>query len=72
MFDDIQYVVRFENGKYYRSGFSSDSETDELKYANKYTFEWQIIKDMYLSLYITEHNLSYKTIKVKTHYEIVD
>lgn len=72
IFGDILYVVRFDNGKFYKGGFSSDSETDELKYSSKYAFSWQPAKDMYLMVYLENKKLSYDLIKVKTHYEIVE
>lgn len=71
LFDGIQYVVKFENGKYYAGGFSSESQTDSLERANKYTFDWQVVKDMYLSVFLNEYPMKYELIKVRTHYEIV-
>lgn len=67
--EDILYVVKFENGKYYAGDFSS---TDSLNRAVKYAFDWKVAKDMYLKLYLNEYPLDYKIIKVRTHYEIVE
>jgi hypothetical protein len=72
MFDDIQYVVRFNNGKYFGYGISSNPEIVELKYAQKYSFDWQIIKDHYLQMYISNKELNYEVLKVKAYFEIVE
>jgi hypothetical protein len=70
--NDINYVVKFNNGTYYAGGFSS-GETTELKNAQKYVFDWQIVKDHYLQMYLNGNDdLTYEVIKVKTLYEIVN
>lgn len=66
-----QFVVKFPNGKYY-GGQILESETDDLLYANKYGFDWQIEKDLYLQLYCSSNNLTYELIKVRQRYEIVE
>lgn len=71
MLDDTQFVVVFPNGKYY-GGQILESETDDLKYANKYSFNWQIAKDLYLQLYCSSNNLTYDLVKVRQYYEIVE
>lgn len=71
MFDGTEYVVRFPNGKYFSGGYTM-GDTDDLKQANKYTFDWQISRDLYLQLYCETNNLTYELVKVRMFYEVVD
>jgi hypothetical protein len=71
VFDDIQYVVKFSNGKYYQGGYTSGDGTDELRYAQKYTFDWQPQKDLYLRVSVEENDLMYEVVKVKITYDII-
>jgi hypothetical protein len=72
MFDEFQYVVKFPNGYYYNGIMSYPKETDDLKYANKYSFDWQPMRDKYLQMYCNEKDFSYELIKIKTVYEIIE
>lgn len=71
MLDGTEYVVRFPNGKYFFGGYAM-GDTDDLKRANKYSFNWQIEKDLYLQMYCSQYNLNYELVKVRVFYEIVE
>lgn len=71
MFDETEYVVRFRNGKYFFGGYAM-GDTENLKQANKYPFDWQIAKDLHLQMYCESNNLTYEIVKVRKFYELVE
>ncbi|QRV11367.1 hypothetical protein JR311_20300 (plasmid) [Bacillus velezensis] len=72
MLDEISYVVRFDNGRYYSIYSLSGYQTDDLKIAKKYTFDWEVPKDIFLMAYVANTRYSYELVKIKTLYQIVD
>lgn len=72
MLNEISYVVRFNNGRYYSIYSSSGYQTDDLKNAKKYTFDWEVSKDIFLMAYIANTRYGYELVKIKTLYQIVD
>lgn len=71
---DYSYVVKFSNGNYYAGQLWSEKETNDLKHACMYVFDWSPMKDANLRFYCQENNLTYDLIKVKTitTYEIIE
>lgn len=72
MLGDTEYVVKFSNGLYYEGGYTSGAGTKDVRYAKKYSFEWQPLKDLYLQMSAEQNNLTYELEKVRTKYEFVD
>lgn len=74
MVSEYSYVVQFDNGNYFTGGVAwieSDVQTMNLAKAKQYTFEWQPIKDDYLTVFLEESNLSYELVKVKNTVELI-
>lgn len=74
MLGEFKYVVMFSNGKYYAGENFEDKETDDLKHAAKYVFDWSPMKDVWLRYYSDSKKITYKVIEIKTTttYEIVE
>lgn len=65
--DGEYHIVKFNDGTYYKSGiyFSDKRTTNDIKEAQRYPFEWQIPKDIYLQQFLYNKNLKCEYVKVK-------
>lgn len=75
--DGEYYIVKFNDGSFYKGNgivFSCERTTINLKEAQRYSWEWQIPKDIYLQQFLYGKDLicEYVKVKVTTTVEIVN
>ena len=71
------YIVQLENGTYYKGGGISLTDirtTTNINNARLYSFYWQVLKDLYLRMFIEQKGIGYQILKVysKRSVEVIE